>query len=176
MKKLPSNPGLLPSRRVQRMRVSSRRGWRRLSSTGMALGLVWIVVSCGGYGRIEDASRHGVEMDALAARWNDMAVYYTLLPGEKPGALLFDPQDDGRRIDAPRWRRIHDQQSLAEILDFLRTWSRPRLYALSGPEGRVFGYVYYGYDHPYRVSVTSKLTDARTLRVYDLYIQTYAPP
>ena len=95
---------------------------------------------------------------------SDKYAIYAFDWNQKPAALLFDPQNDGKVIRvSEQWKRIADDAELQRAIDrsqFLRLHLLPALYTISGPDGKVWGYL-----ASYATNPNVKTIDDRTLMV-----------
>ena len=83
----------------------------------------------------------------------------------KPAALLMDPKEDGKIIGVSmKWKMIVDKAQLQDAIDrsqFLRLHLLPALYAISGPDEKVWGYV-----ASYATNLNVKYIEDRTMTVF----------
>lgn len=82
-----------------------------------------------------------------------------------PAALLIDPKEDEKVLRvSEQWKRIANEAELRSAIDrsqVLKPHLYPSLYAISGPDGKVWGYI-----ASYATQLNVKLVDDRTMLVY----------
>ena len=89
--------------------------------------------------------------------------------GDLAAAVVFDPKNDGKTLNmGSRWVRVTDQNTLNAQIGLLEQrpgagTNIPRLWAILGPDGSIYGYVYTILDH-----IVINVTDSNTMLVESL--------
>lgn len=85
-----------------------------------------------------------VTIQELEKHWSEYNVYYAGVAEEIPAAVLFAPKNSGTKLVAPKWNKVDSQETLSNMVTFIKTLIRfnPRLYSIVGPGGQVYGYVF----------------------------------
>jgi hypothetical protein len=78
---------------------------------------------------------------------------------------MFDPKNNDTKLVGDRWKRIKSQKDLIVATQWIYPNTRldPWLNEILGPDGRVYGYLYYSYG-----SATFKVVDDNTMYVFGL--------
>jgi hypothetical protein len=119
--------------------------------------------------RILKESRSEVTIQDLIDKWDDYNIYYSdIFEGYHPRAALgvmFDPKNDGTTLVGDHWKKVKSQKDLIDITKWIysNTQYEPWLNEILGPDGRVYGYLYYSYG-----GVTLKMIDDKTMYVFNL--------
>jgi len=119
--------------------------------------------------RILSANQNEVTIQDLIDKWDDYNIYYSdNYEGYNPRAALgvmFDPKNDETTLVGDRWKKVKDQKDLIDITRWIysNTQYEPWLNEILGPDGRVYGYLYYSYG-----GVTLKAIDDKTMYVFNL--------
>ncbi len=84
-----------------------------------------------------------ISLSELEARPSKYHIYYVGLSWDMPTALLFDPKGDDRKIIGQSWVKVQEGHDLHRMINFVKSFTNfdPRLYAIIGPGGQVFGYI-----------------------------------
>jgi hypothetical protein len=105
------------------------------------------------YGRVKTipTSDGNVTIDDLIDKWDDYNIYYSdIYDGYNVRSALgvmFDPKDSETILVGNLWKPIRDKEKLVEATRwiFSNTGYEPRLNKILGPDGRLYGYLYYSY-------------------------------
>ena len=107
-----------------------------------------LVAGCaGGYGKMRVEDKGGMTVDTLVSTWQNYEIYYAG-DGNSAIAVVFDLKNDGKTLKmGPRWDRMPDQNTLNKMVGYIKQQAprgvyAPRLWAISGPDGSTYGYVY----------------------------------
>ena len=137
--------------------------------------IAFIIYSCASwqknYGklRILPESQNEVTIQSLIDKWDDYNIYYSdKYEGYNPRAtlgIMFDPKNNETTLVGDRWKKVEDQKDLIEMTKWIysNTQYEPWLNEILGPDGRVYGYLYYSYG-----GVTLKAIDDKTMYVFNL--------
>ena len=136
-----------------------------------ALSIVLLSAGCASHGKLAAIPRG--EKDTLladiAAHTDQYIVHYHGNSEKIVSGILFDPIDDGKRIQPEGflWHEVSNPETIADIID---TISRadfptylPGLNSIVGPEGDAYGYLFTGWSY-----VSIKPVDENTVRVFGL--------
>ena len=124
--------------------------------------------------RILPESQNEVTIQSLIDKWDDYNIYYSdIYEGYYPRAALgvmFDPKNDETTLVGDRWKKVRRQKDLIDITKWIysNTQYEPWLYEILGPDGRVYGYLYYSYG-----GVTLKRINDKTMYVFNLEERRY---
>jgi len=119
--------------------------------------------------RILPESQNEVTIQDLIDKWDDYNIYYSdIYEGYNPGAalgIMFDPKNNETKLVGDRWKKVKDQKDLIEMTKWIysNTQYEPWLNEILGPDGRVYGYLYYSYGN-----VTIKVIDDKMMYVFNL--------
>ena len=143
---------------------------KRFAAVSVAVGLVLALSGCATYTGARSQMVYGnrISVQGLVKDWQNYNIYFTGHGRGHPSAVLFEPKDDDRAIIADRWWKVETYEVLADLVDSIQRqlpigFYYPRLLELVGPDNHRYGYVFTSWDH-----VVVKLTDDRTMVVYDL--------
>jgi hypothetical protein len=137
--------------------------------------MAFVISSCApllkNYGTIKMISetQNKMTIDTLIKNWNEYDVYYTdSYDGYNPRAALgvmFDPKNDETKLVGDHWKKVRSQSDLIEITQWIysNTHFEPWLNEILGPNGRLYGYIYYSYG-----GVTLKKINDNTIYVFNL--------
>ncbi len=111
-----------------------------------AMATILFVVACATQSTVKPVSTE--DQGALAKRLfnnaQDYDIYYYEWGNQVPACLIFDIKNDGKKIAVgPNWQKINSKQELDVVLDkgeMWRTHVAPKLEALTGSDGAVWGY------------------------------------
>jgi len=82
---------------------------------------------------------------------------------------MFDPKNDDTRLVGDSWIKIADQQTVYETMEIIETvWgSGYEVVLIEGPDGRLFGYMYYPWKASSygRAEISLEMVDEKTLYV-----------
>jgi hypothetical protein len=128
------------------------------------------------YGTIKmiSESQNKMTIQTLIKNWNEYDVYYSdKYDGYHPRAALgvmFDPKNDETKLVGDRWKKVKNQKDLIEMTQWIYSNTRyePWLDEILGPDGRVYGYLYYSYG-----GVTLKRINDNTMYVFNLEEPSY---
>ena len=119
------------------------------------------------YGQIkkQTGADDKVTLAELRDNWDDYYIYYGMRSNRYADAIMFDPKDNGKKLEGDSWIKIVDQESLDEkIIELQSIYSHAKVHIIEGVDNQFFGYMYYGGD--FHVSV--KIVDEETLYVSSL--------
>jgi hypothetical protein len=87
-------------------------------------------------------------------------------------AIMFDPKDNGKKLEGDSWIKIEDRETLDEKIGSLQSiYKYAKVHIIEGGDNQIFGYMYYaGYFH-----VSVKIVDEQTLYVSSLERYKSAP-
>lgn len=118
--------------------------------------LAGLVIGCagaGGYGKMRVEEGGGMTPETLANNWQNYDIYWAGIDASTAIAVLFDPKNDGKTLQiGPRWGRVSDQAPVNRMVGLIKQsvgsgGFPPRLFAIVGPDGSTFGYVYTVISH-----------------------------
>ena len=110
-----------------------------------------------------------VTIQNLIDKWDDYNIYYS---DQYDGfsvrsalGIMFDPKNNDTTLVGDRWKKVSDQNTLAEMTQWivLNTQFEPWLNEILGPDGRLYGYLYYSYG-----SVTLKMVGDNKMYIFNL--------
>jgi hypothetical protein len=110
-----------------------------------------------------------VTIQNLINKWDDYHVYSSdqyAGPGfRSPLGIMFDPKNNDTMLVSGRWKKVKDQKTLTDMTKriFLATQYEPWLNEVLGPDGRLYGYLYYSYG-----VVTLKMVGDNTMYIFNL--------
>ena len=119
--------------------------------------------------RMIHKSQNDVTIQNLIDKWDDYNIYYSdIYDGYHPLAalgIMFDPKNNETTLVGDRWKKVKDQKDLIEMTKWIysNTQYEPWLNEILGPDGRLYGYLYYSYGF-----VTLKVVDDKTMYVFNL--------
>lgn len=119
--------------------------------------------------RILKENQNKVTIQDLIDKWDDYNIYYSdIYDGYNPRAALgvmFDPKNNDTTLVGDRWKKVREKKDLIDITRWIysNTQYEPWLNEILGPDGRVYGYLYYSYG-----GVTLKVIDDKTMYVFNL--------
>ena len=123
------------------------------------------------YGKVKIIPKDSneVTIQYLIDKWDDYHVYsYDQYAGpgfRSPLGIMFDPKNNDTMLVGRRWKKVKDQKTLTEMTKriFLATQHRPWLSEILGPDGRLYGYLYYSYG-----VVPLKMVGDNKMYIFDL--------
>jgi len=87
----------------------------------------------------------------LIDKWDDYNIYYSdIYDGfsvRSPLGIMFDPKNNDTMLVGDRWKKVSDQKTLIEMTQwiYMTTQYEPWLNEILGPDGLLYGYLYYSY-------------------------------
>jgi len=105
----------------------------------------------------------------LIDKWDDYHIYSSdqyAGPGfRSPLGIMFDPKNNDTMLVGDRWKKVSDQKTLSDMTKriFLVTQREPWLNEILGPDGVLYGYLYYSYG-----VVTLKVVDEKKMYIFNL--------
>jgi len=105
----------------------------------------------------------------LIDKWDDYHIYssdqYAGLGFRSPLGIMFDPKNNDTMLVGDRWKKVSDQKTLTDMTKriFLATQREPWLNEILGPDGVLYGYLYYSYG-----VVTLKVVDEKKMYIFNL--------
>ena len=123
------------------------------------------------YGKLkiipEDSNE--VTIQSLIDKWDDYHIYSSdqyAGPGfRSPLGIMFDPKNNDTMLVGDRWKKVRDQKTLKDMTKriFLATQYEPWLNEILGPDGLLYGYLYYSYG-----AVTLKMVGEKKMYIFNL--------
>ena len=123
------------------------------------------------YGRLHIIPKDSneVTIQNLIDRWDDYQIYsYDQYAGpgfRSPLGIMFDPKNNDTMLVGDRWKKVSDQKTLTDMTKriFLATQFEPWLNEILGPDGGIYGYLYYSYG-----VVTLKMVGDKKMYIFNL--------
>jgi hypothetical protein len=123
------------------------------------------------YGKLKYIPKNSKEITIqnLIDKWDDYHVYscdhYDGPPFRSPLGIMFDPKNNDTLLVGSRWKKVNDQKLLTDMTKriFLATQYEPWLNKILGPDGRLYGYLYYSYG-----VVTLKMVGDNEMYIFNL--------
>jgi hypothetical protein len=123
------------------------------------------------YGKLKIIPKNSNEITIqnLIDKWDDYNIYYS---DQYDGfsvrsalGIMFDPKNNDTTLVGDRWKKVNDQNTLAEMTQWivLNTQYEPWLNEILGPDGRLYGYLYYSYG-----VVTLKMVGDNKMYIFNL--------
>ena len=132
-----------------------------------------LIIGCSGYGivRRQPPTDNKMTLAELRENWEDYHIYYGTNADSKPAQIMFDPKNNDTKIVGDNWYKIADQQSLSEAIRTIQiTYNAGEVMIIEGPDGRLFGYMYFTWNHPWSYGNPSehhvKLVDENTVYIF----------
>ncbi|UCG64147.1 MAG: hypothetical protein JSW12_16080 [Deltaproteobacteria bacterium] len=140
--------------------------------------LVFFISGCAlytRYGKIRPQPWRGerITIHELQKNWEDYTIHYAGLSVGTVAGIMFDPKNDERSLTGDRWIKVEDQQTLSELIGWMKTYYayNPQIYRILGPDNQFYGYLYY--PHAHNENAVVKVVDDTTMYVYGLESPTY---
>lgn len=130
------------------------------------LGLVslWLVLGCGGYGKLKQETRPEKTVEELRENWNDYTVYYFVWR-HCGVTLLFDPKASDRDLNVgDGWTLVSDEYTFSRLMLSARERRFTGLYKILGPDNEFYGYLFGRAE-----CANVKVLDNGNLRVENVY-------
>ena len=136
------------------------------------LSIMLLSTGCASHGKLSVIPRgeKNALLADLAAHTDQYIVHYHGNSEKLVSGIIFDPIDDGKRIQPEGflWQEVSHSDTIAGIIDTISRTTNfpnyfPRLNRILGPEGDVYGYLFTGWSH-----VRIKPVDENTVRVFGL--------
>ena len=126
----------------------------------------------GNYGMVKMVpdSQGNVTIQDLIDKWEDYNIYFS--DGYDGGnnaraslGVMFDPKDNDTMLVGDMWHPVRDKKTLIEATKWIypTTQYEPWLSEILGPDGQLYGYLYYSYG-----GVVLKKIDNNKIYVLDL--------
>ena len=123
------------------------------------------------YGRLKTMpdGPNQLTIQNLIDKWDDYHIYSSDQydgPGfRSPLGIMFDPKNNDTMLVGDRWKKVRDQKTLKDMTKriFLATQREPWLNEILGPDGLVYGYLYYSYG-----VVTLKMVGEKKMYIFNL--------
>jgi len=123
------------------------------------------------YGKLKIIPKDSNEITIqnLIDKWDDYNIYSSdqyAGPGfRSPLGIMFDPKNNDTMLVGDRWKKVSDQKTLTDMTKriFLATQREPWLNEILGPDGVLYGYLYYSYG-----VVTLKVVDEKKMYIFNL--------
>lgn len=131
--------------------------------------LVALLLGCatsGGYGTMSVVEGGGMTPETLVNNSQNYNIYWAGIDPSTAVAVLFDPKNDGKTLEVgPRWTRVSDRGTVSNMVGVIKQLPgsggmTPRLFAIQGPDGSTYGYVYTVINH-----LVINVIDNKTMRV-----------
>jgi hypothetical protein len=110
------------------------------------MGLLIAGCAGGNFGTIKQEEAGGMTLEGLLRDWQSYNIYFAGISVDKPVAILFDPKNDGKNLEAEglRWWNIKDEKTLRDGIGRVNMLPEylPRIWKILGPDGSVYGHVY----------------------------------
>jgi hypothetical protein len=137
----------------------------------VSITFTWLILvyGCAGYYQysLKNPAKGEISIENLEANWTDYFVYYTKVRGNTGNtALIFNPKNDDKVINAKYWSKVLNNKTLSNIMATMKSKGYTNIYRIVGPEGQLFGYMIAA-----RCNLVAKVVDEKTLDVYD-----FVPP
>jgi len=138
--------------------------------TRFALSLILLVASvfifgCANFGILTPIKSNDVTIETLTKNWTNYTVYWTGIDIGEPTGIMFDPKADDKALtgSGERWFKVESEESLSKMVGWMKfnKLYYPFLWAMAGPDGEVYGYVYTG-----STRFAMKLVEDKTMLVY----------
>jgi hypothetical protein len=119
--------------------------------------------------RMVSKSQNKVTIQDLINNWEDYNIYfsdkYDDYDPRKALGIMFDPKNNDTKLVGDSWKRIKSQKDLVVATQWIyeNTSFEPWLNEILGPDGRVYGYLYYSYGSP-----SFKVVDDNTMHAFGL--------
>ena len=135
---------------------------------GIAVLIFVFIIGCSGtYGKIrkQAGSEEKITVAQLKDSWDKYDIYYAKRSNRYADAIMFDPKDNGTKLEGDSWIKIENQETLNEKIDEVQTtYDYAKVYIIEGIDNQIFGYMYY----PSYLQLPVKVVDERTLYVSGL--------
>jgi len=123
------------------------------------------------YGKLKIIPKNSNEITIqnLIDKWDDYNIYYS---DQYDGfsvrsalGIMFDPKNNDTTLVGDRWKKVNDQNILAKMTQWivLNTQYEPWLNEILGPDGWLYGYLYYSYG-----VVTLKMVGDNKMYIFNL--------
>jgi hypothetical protein len=123
------------------------------------------------YGKLKiiPKDQNEITIQNLIDKWDEYNIYYS---DQYDGfsvrsalGIMFDPKNNDTTLVGDRWKKVSDQNTLAEMTQWivLNTEYEPWLNEILGPDGRLYGYLYYSYG-----VVTLKMVGDNKMYIFNL--------
>ena len=133
--------------------------------------IVLIISGCASlqknYGKLKKLPKDQSEMiiQDLIDKWEDYDIYYAEVGGPSPLGIMFDPKNNDTTLVADMWKKVEDKETLLEIIKWIKHGGR--FNEILGPDGLLYGYLYYSYGHS-NGHVTLKMVGDKKMYVFKL--------
>ena len=123
------------------------------------------------YGKLKTIPKDSneVTIQNLIDKWDDYHIYssdqYAGLGFRSTLGIMFDPKNNDTMLVGDRWKKVSDQKILTDMTKriFLVTGFEPWLNEILGPDGLLYGYLYYSYG-----AVTLKMVGDKKMFIFNL--------
>ena len=129
-----------------------------------------LISGCSGYGKLQYQTqyREKVTIQELIENSDDYHIHYFGYAINNSSGIMFDPKKDSKTlIPSDRWASVEGRERVTEVVNWLQIHNYPgyylRLYKILGPDDKLYGYLFTGWNH-----VVFKVVDESTLFVYGL--------
>lgn len=122
-----------------------------------------------GHLKIIPKDQNQVTIQKLIDKWDDYNIYYSdMYAGfseRSPLGIMFDPKNNDTMLVGDRWKKVEDQKTLIEMTRWIypTTEYEPWLNEILGPDGLLYGYLYYSYG-----VVTLKMVGEKKMYILNL--------
>ena len=136
--------------------------------TGIVILIFIFIMGCSGnHGNIRKQADTDdkVTLAELRDNWDEYDIYYGMRSNRYADAIMFDPKDNGTKLEGNSWIKIEDRETLDQKIEALQSiYDYAKVHIIEGADNQFFGYMYYGgYFH-----VSVNLVDEQTLYVGSL--------
>jgi hypothetical protein len=136
----------------------------------VAVGFFLSGISCAGVGnylqfKAARSTEYPMNIQTLQENWQEYSIAYAGLSRKSPSAILFQSKESEKRLTYDKWVPVSSPEHMDEVIHWLNNNPNfpPVLWALVGPEGNLYGYIYSYYQ-----SVYMKQIDPDTWFIGDL--------
>ena len=108
--------------------------------------LVFISGCSGHHGRIgkQTGTTHTVSLVELEENRDGYDIYSCTRNGRWAAGVIFDPKNNDTKIVGDHWIKIEGQETLSRSINEINiVYRNVKVHNIEGPDGRVFGYIYY---------------------------------
>ena len=123
------------------------------------------------YGKLKTIPKgpNHLTIQSLIDKWDNYHIYssdqYAGLGFRSTLGIMFDPKNNDTMLVGDRWKKVSDQKILTDMTKriFLVTGFEPWLNKILGPDGLLYGYLYYSYG-----TVTLKMVGDKKMYIFNL--------
>ena len=123
------------------------------------------------YGKLKiiPKDQNEITIQHLIDNWDDYNIYYSDqydgFSVQSALGIMFDPKNNNTTLVGDRWKKVRDQKTLKAMTKriFLATQYEPWLNEILGPDGLLYGYLYYSYG-----AVGLKMVGEKKMYIFNL--------